>query len=250
MSSAFALEAHQLECRFGNLVAVRGVSFQLRPGETMALIGPNGAGKSTLLNLLGGQLRPTSGRITYFGQDITGQPPHRRASLGIARSFQVSSVVRSISVEANAWLALVGIAPFRYSMLRPLTSYQKTQSQVFAVLEEAGLWGLRDKPAGELSHGDQRRLEIALTLACHPRLLLLDEPTAGLTTAERTDFVARMRALPSEVTVVLVDHDIESVFSIARRVMVMHHGATIADGDVDSVRADPAVTEAYGLMPT
>jgi len=232
---------------FGNLKAVDDVSFRVDQGDRLALIGPNGAGKTTLLNVIGGQHPGTHGRVTYRGRNLTRLSPDRRARLGIARSFQVPSVFRDLHVAENVWLALACHDRPRLGLRLSRARARTLDDAVGAALDAWSLIAEGETPAGQLSHGQQRRLELCLALGSDPGLVLLDEPTAGLTKDERLLLVATINALPSSVSVLVIDHDIDSVFAMARRVIVMHRGRIVADGTPAEMRTDSAVARAYGL---
>jgi branched-chain amino acid transport system ATP-binding protein len=231
--------------RFGGVHALADVSFSVTAGEKLAIIGPNGAGKTTLFNVLNGQLLPTSGRVFLFGRDVTGMAMHRRAHLGLARSFQVTSLFSNLTVLSNAILALNGTRSLRFQMLRPIRSYGEVFVTAKELLGAWALWERRNELVQALSHGEQRRLEIAVTLAAGPKVLLLDEPSAGLTAAESSQIVDRIRSFGRHITVMLVAHDMDLVFGIAERIMVFHQGQVVVTGTVDQIRADTRVKEIY-----
>ncbi len=230
---------------FGGVRAVQDVSFDVESGQKLAIIGPNGAGKTTLFNILNGQLSPTSGTIFLFGRDITRVPTHRRAHLGMARSFQVSSVFSGLTVLDNALLAAQGTRPSRFQMFRPITAYKDVYASVESILEPWGLWEHRNSIVSELAYGDQRKLEIGLSLASNPRCLLLDEPSTGLTASETAGIAAMLHSLGGDITVLLVAHDIDLIFGVAERIIVLHHGQIIADGAPEDIGANPEVREIY-----
>lgn len=240
-----ALASEGLSKTFGGVNAVHGVSFKVEEGEHIAIIGPNGAGKTTLFNLLGGQLQPTAGTVTFFGQDVTRLPAHARIHLGMSRSFQIASLFLNLSVLQNTRLALQGTRPSRFQMLRAATGYSDVMASAEEVLKSMDLWDKRHVPARAIAYGEQRKLEIALSLAAKPKLLLLDEPSCGLTATESADITRRIRELGTNITVVLVAHDMDLVFGVAQRVIVLHYGELILDGSCDQVRADPKVREIY-----
>jgi branched-chain amino acid transport system ATP-binding protein len=226
------LEVTGLRRSFGALRAVDGVDLALAAGARDALIGPNGAGKSTLFRLIAGNLAPSGGRIVFDGADVTAASEERRARLGIGQTFQHSSLFLSMTAAEN-----VAIGARRAS--GPL------RARVDALLAEVGLEGRAAAPAATLAHGERRQLEIAVALAARPRLLLLDEPFAGMSAAERERTAALVQRLPAEVTVLFVEHDLDLVFRIARRVTVLHLGRVLASGTPEEVRLSPAVQEAY-----
>jgi len=240
-----ALIVEGLSKDFGGVHAVSNISFRVEVGERLVIIGPNGAGKTTLFNLINGQLSPTTGRIYFYGQDITDIPTHRRAHLGQARSFQVISLLLNLTVVDNTLLSLHGTKPSRFEMLRSMGSFANVSTEAQAILEAAALWEKRDEAVKNLSYGEQRRLEIALSLAPKPRLLLLDEPSSGLTRDEGLEIIGLINNLGSNITVIIVDHDMDLVFGVAKRIIVLHYGQVIADGTPEVIRDDPRVREIY-----
>jgi branched-chain amino acid transport system ATP-binding protein len=209
------------------------------------IIGPNGAGKTTLFNLINGQLSPTAGRIFFSEQEITNLPTHRRAHLGQARSFQIISLFLNLTVLDNALIALHGGRPSRLDMVRLMNSYKDLMADAQRNLEAAVLWEKRDEFVKNLSYGEQRRLEIALSLASRPKLLLLDEPGSGLTRDESFGIITLIKNLGLDITVIIVDHDMNLVFGVAERIIVLHYGRIVADGSPGEIRADPRVKEIY-----
>jgi branched-chain amino acid transport system ATP-binding protein len=239
------LRVEGLSKHFGGLYAINNLSFNLSVGERLAIIGPNGAGKTTLFNLINGQLTPSAGRIHFFEQDITGLPTHRRAHLGQARAFQLISLLLNLPVMENALLALYGTTPYRFKMFRSINGFASVVDRSNMALKGLGLWEKRDETVKNLSYGEQRRLEIGLGLALHPKLLLLDEPSAGLSIEECSEVTEIIKNLGEGVTVVVVDHDMDLVFGVADRIMVLHYGQIIADGPPQEIQADPRVKEIY-----
>jgi len=240
-----ALRVEGLSKSFGGVSAVNDVSLSITVGERLAIIGPNGAGKTTLFNLINGQLSATAGHIYFFGQDVTDLPTHRRAHLGQARAFQIISLLQKMTVLDNALVTLHGTQPSRFKMFRPVKKFRNVFDQVAEVLKEMGLWERRDEPVGNLGYGEQRRLEIGLGLAMQPKLLLLDEPSAGLTKEESGDIIDIIQNLESDITVLMVDHDMEMVFEAAERIIVLHYGKIMADGMPREIEADQRVREIY-----
>lgn len=237
------IEVTTLEVRFGAVVALAGVGLEVAAGERRALIGPNGAGKSTLFNVIAGETRPASGRVRLDGADVTDMPVWRRARLGLARTFQRSTLFGGLSVAEN--LALAIRARERSGWRFWPGGERALRTEVAERLAAGGLEAEAGRPAGKLGHGRQRALEIELALAGRPRALLLDEPMAGLSGEERQAAVLRLQALPRDVTLLIVEHDLDTVFAIADRVTVLDHGTRIADGTAAEVRADPRVQEVY-----
>ena len=242
------MEALRLEAvskEFGGIRALADLSLTVERGQRLGVIGPNGAGKTTLFNVLNGQLLPSRGRVFLFGQDITTMAIDRRAHLGLGRSFQVTSLFSNLTVVRNTLLALNGTHSRRFQMVRSMTAYGEVSDAAEAVLRAWRLWERKDELARNLSYGEQRRLEIALSMASEPRLLLLDEPSAGLTAAESADIIDKIAGLGSDITVILVAHDMDLVFGVAERIIVMHYGQIIADGTIDQIQADARVKEIY-----
>jgi branched-chain amino acid transport system ATP-binding protein len=241
------LEVSGLRKSFGHVVAVSGVSLSLAEGEVRAVIGPNGAGKSTLFGLIAGALRPDSGTIAFRGDDVTGRPSHAVATLGVGRSYQVSSIFPGLTLRENVRVALLA------RRRRPLDVWVRASRLAFendeavATLARVGLAERAEKPAARLSHGDKKLLELAIVLARRPSLLLLDEPTAGMNPVEAQETVALVARVAREagMTVLFTEHDMAVVFRLARRVTVLHQGAIIADGAPGEIRAHPEVRRAY-----
>jgi branched-chain amino acid transport system ATP-binding protein len=236
------LELRGLVRRFGGLNAVDQVTLEVSAREICALIGPNGAGKTTLVNLIAGSLVPDSGSIWFDSEDVTALPVHARASRGLTRSFQIVSIFPRLSVTDNAWLAIQGAHADRMAWrsrdpVRP--------EKIVALLERCGLADRRHQAAGTLSHGDQRRLELALAMASQPRLLLLDEPMAGIGPGETESIARLIEDAARQAAVILVEHDMDTVFRLAHRVVVLQQGRVIANGSPEEVRRDPDVRRAY-----
>jgi len=242
---AHALRLEAVSKSFGGLRAVDGVELAVRPGERRALIGPNGAGKTTLFNLIAGALPVTSGRITLFGQDVTAMAQHRRAALGLARTYQITNLFPTLTVLQNVQLAAQALTPAKFSMLRPLTRFPNLESRAREALAAVGLVDRAGATVRHLSHGEQRQLEIALALAGRPRVLLLDEPAAGLSQAEAQLMTALLHRLDHAITLLIIEHDMDIALEVARHVTVLHYGRVIADGPRETVRADPTVREIY-----
>jgi branched-chain amino acid transport system ATP-binding protein len=230
---------------FGGLLAVDGVDLVVRQGERRALIGPNGAGKTTLFNLISGELGVSAGAIRLFDQDVTGLVPHRRAALGLQRTFQITNLFPSLTVLENSLLAVQGLTRAKLAMLRPLRKFPRLREQALAALGAVGLEDRAHATVKNLSHGEQRQLEIALALAARPRVLLLDEPTAGLSPAESLLMADLLRRLDPAMTVLIIEHDMDIALELALSVTVLHYGRVIADGPRDAVKADPLVREIY-----
>ncbi len=230
--------------RFGAVAALQDVSLAIRSGERRALIGPNGAGKTTLFDVISGARRPTSGRVLLADADVTRLSAWRRARLGLARTFQRSALFPTLTTAENLALAVRARMRAGWRVWPSLTE-RKVTVEVLSRLDTAGLAALAQRRASTLAHGEQRAVEIELALASQPRLLLLDEPMAGLSGEERQAMVARLRSLPEQVTLVLVEHDLDVVFAVAQRISVLDHGVLIADGTPTEIRADRRVQEVY-----
>jgi branched-chain amino acid transport system ATP-binding protein len=242
--SAPVLEVRDLSIRFGGLRAVDHVSLTAERNRITTIIGPNGAGKSTLFNLISGALQPQSGAVLMEGIDLTGSPPHRMQAAGLARSFQITNLFFELSVAENLRLAAQILEPLHKAWL-PIKNSTQAAARVDELLRR---FHLRDKaayPVEKLSHGEQRRLEVAVTLASRPKVLLLDEPTQGMSHGDTAETAALIRSLADEVTVMLIEHDIGLVMSLSDHVVVLHQGQKLAEGTPESVRANPAVQTAY-----
>ena len=245
MAEELALKLDGVTKDFGGLRAVDGIALSVRPGERRALIGPNGAGKTTLFNLISGSLPVTAGTITFFGRDVTNTPAHARAAQGLARTFQITNLFPDLTVLQNCLLAVQALTPTRFAMLRPVGAYGSLHARARATLESVGLEGVGDALVKNLSHGEQRQLEIALALAGRPRVLLLDEPTAGLSPAESRLMAGLLARLDPAITVLMIEHDMDIALELSPHVTVLHYGRVIADGPRAEVRRDPQVREIY-----
>jgi branched-chain amino acid transport system ATP-binding protein len=221
------------------------VSLSLAPGERRAIIGPNGAGKTTLFGLISGEAFPTGGRIELFGRDITRLPPHRRAALGLGRTYQITNLFPHLPALENCVLAAQALSPTKLHLHRDLERYPAVLARAREVLEAVGLSDKAHATVRDLSHGEQRQLEIALSLAGRPRLLLLDEPTAGLSPAESRMMTALLQTLDPSMTLLMIEHDMDVAFQLTDRVTVLHYGRVVADGLRDEVRTNPLVQEIY-----
>jgi ABC-type branched-subunit amino acid transport system ATPase component len=233
----------ELGVRFGAVEALHRVDLDVASGERRAVIGPNGAGKTTLFNAITGEMRPTQGRVWLDGRDVSRLPGWRRARLGLARTFQHSTLFPKLSVAENLALAVRARDHSEWHFWPAIEA--AIHAEVDERLDLAGLGGRARHVAGSLSHGEQRALEIEIALAAHARALMLDEPMAGLSGGERAAAVERLRSLPPDVTLVIVEHDLDAVFTLAERVTVLDHGVVIADGSAAEVREDPRVQEVY-----
>jgi branched-chain amino acid transport system ATP-binding protein len=240
------LATRDLGLDIGGAHIVAGVSLEVREGELVGIIGPNGAGKTTLFNLLSGTMRPTAGKIVLDGRDVTGMPPYRRTQAGLGRSFQVSSVFPLLTVGENARLAAEARLGGSLSVVRRATRFRPALERAASALERVGLAARSAWPAGMLSHGDKRKLEIAMLLAAEPRVILLDEPMAGVSAEDVDGLVEVIRAVHEEGrTVLLVEHRMEVVVGLAERIAVMHHGSLLAFDTPERVMADETVQTAY-----
>jgi branched-chain amino acid transport system ATP-binding protein len=238
------LEVRDLSVKFGALRAVNEVSFAVQPGVITSVIGPNGAGKSTLFNLVSGAVRPLSGTVLLDGRDVTGERPEQLVRRGLSRSFQITNVFPELTVRENLRLAAQVLEPRARAFLPPASSV-RAQERVEELLHSFRLGEREAELAGFLSHGEQRRLEIAVAAACRPRLLLLDEPTQGMSHGDTQDTAALIREIGKEITILLIEHDIDLVMELSQHVMVMHQGKKLAEGSPAAVRGDPAVEAAY-----
>jgi branched-chain amino acid transport system ATP-binding protein len=230
---------------FGALRAVDGVSLSVAEGERRAIIGPNGAGKTTLFNAIAGEQRLTAGAIRLEGRDVTRLKAHRRAALGVGRTFQITTLFMGLTVAENVRLAVRGLSSRKFSMLGADRASAAERLRVEQVLERSRLAAARDRPARTLSYGQQRELELALALAGEPRLLLLDEPAAGLSPAERGTMAELIRALPRSLTVVLIEHDMHLALGLVDYVTCLHYGQVLAEGPPQAIRANQTVQEVY-----
>jgi branched-chain amino acid transport system ATP-binding protein len=238
------LEVRQLSVNFGGLRAVSDVSFSIERNRITAVIGPNGAGKSTLFNLISGALQPRAGCVLIEGIDYTGQPAHRMQKAGLARSFQITNLFFELSVAENLRLAAQILEPLSMAW-QPVKASRSAHGRVQELLTLLGLTDKADYPAGKLSHGEQRRLEVGVALACKPKILLLDEPTQGMSHGDTADTAKLIKSLANDVTVLLIEHDIGLVMSLSDHVIVMHQGEILAEGPPADVHSNPAVQTAY-----
>ena len=238
------LEVEGVTQRFGKFRALSDINVSFQPGKLTAIIGPNGAGKSTLFNVVSGALPPTEGRIRYQGRDITGMPQHQFARIGIAKSFQITNVFKQLSAHENVRVA-AQMRSARFSIWRSRASLQELIDKADELLARVGLSAVRDRPASDLAHGQQRALEIAMALACDPTLLLMDEPTAGMSPEETTVMMDLITSLAQERTVILVEHKMKLVMGICERLIVLHHGEFLAEGSPDDIRSNSEVKRVY-----
>jgi branched-chain amino acid transport system ATP-binding protein len=239
------LQVSHLAKRFEGIVATDDLVLNVEAGELHAVIGPNGAGKTTLIAQLSGQLAPDSGAIVFAGQDITQLPMYRRSALGLARSFQITSLFLDLSVLDNVALAVQAHAAHSFHFWRDARSEPQLREPARALLERVGLADRAERRCSDLSHGEHRMIELAMALAGTPRMLLLDEPMAGLGPEESGRMVTMLRALKRELTILLVEHDMEAVFALADRITVLVYGRVVATGAPEDIRANAQVREAY-----
>jgi branched-chain amino acid transport system ATP-binding protein len=239
------LELVNLRKFFGGVPATQDVSLKVMPGERRLIIGPNGAGKTTLFNQITGDFRPTSGRILLFGHDVTMLSPHRRAHLGLSRTYQIITLFARDTLEHNVMLGLMGLRGLRWNMFRPLSAEAAMRQEAQRVLDLVGLGDLAGIRVSEIAYGQKRRVEIAMALAQKPRLLLLDEPLAGLSSEERIGIKQLISSIPRETTVVMIEHDMDTVLDLAETITLLHYGRVIVDGERDAVIADERTREVY-----
>jgi branched-chain amino acid transport system ATP-binding protein len=239
------LATRGLTRNFGGLVAVREVSISLRQGELHAVIGPNGAGKTTLVNMLSGEIRPTAGRIELLGREVAGEPAWRMTGLGVGRSFQRTNIFASLTVLENVRLAVQAVATSARRLLRPVAGETELLDRAERSLQRVGLAEAAPRIAGVLSHGEQRQLEIAMALASEPKVLLLDEPLAGMGPEESQRMTALLKDLAREHALLLIEHDMDFVFAVADWMTVMAEGTVLAEGRPETIRANTAVQDAY-----
>ena len=240
-----ALSVQGLCKSFGGLHVTRNVNLNVEPGERRLIIGPNGAGKTTLFNQITGDLKPTSGQVSLLGQDITRVPPRLRAHLGLARTYQIITLFPRDTILRNVTLALLGLSPLRWNVLVPLDRQTALVERAEAALARVGLASLKDRPLAETSYGERRRVEIAMALAQNPKVLLLDEPFAGLSADERHDIARLLASIPRDVTMVMIEHDMDVALDFADRITLLHFGEVIVEGSRADVVSDPRTREVY-----
>jgi branched-chain amino acid transport system ATP-binding protein len=240
-----ALAVKALSKSFGGLRVTTNVNLAVAPGERRLVIGPNGAGKTTLFNLITGELAPDSGSVLLFDRDITDLPSQNRAHLGIARTYQIITLFARDTILRNVTLALLGLSPLRWNPVIALDRQRHFLAAARAALERVGLGHIADRPLAETSYGEKRRVEIAMALAQNPKVLLLDEPFAGLSIDERSDVRKLLVAIPRDVTIVMIEHDMDTALELADRITLMHFGEVIVEGTRAEVVADPRTREVY-----
>ena len=243
MSSA--LELGDLRKSFGGLPAMNGVSLRVEAGERRLIIGPNGAGKTTLFNLITGDLERDSGSIRLFGHEVSRLKPHQRAHRGLARTYQIITLFPKDSLQHNIVLSLLGLRRMRWGTFKALARYTEVEEEAREVLKRVGLEHLSRRPIAEVAYGEKRRLEIAMALAQKPKLLLLDEPLAGLSREERAAMKDLIGRIPREVTLVMIEHDMDTALDLAERITVLHYGSVIVEGTRAEIIADPKTREVY-----
>jgi len=244
-ASGYALEIIKLNKAFGGLAVTQGVSLAMRPGERRLIIGPNGAGKTTLFNQISGDMRPNSGEIRLFGTDVTQLAPHKRAHIGLSRTYQIITLFTGDTLEHNVTLGLLGLRPSRWQMWRPISYYSDLATEARRVLDTVGLLHLADHPVSDIAYGEKRRVELAMALAQKPRVLLLDEPLAGLSNTERSQVKSLIASIPRQTTVIMIEHDMDTALDLAETVTLLNYGRVIVDGDRDAVIADERTREVY-----
>jgi len=239
------LELKCLTKSFGGLDAVRGVDLRVFAGGRNAIIGPNGAGKTTLFNVITGILPASSGQILLFGQDVTGSPSHRRTALGMARTFQVTSLFPKLTVLDNVLLAINGVRKTKFVTWRFLSSYRDVYDRALRLLDQVAFRDRKDVEASNLSHGEQRQLEIVLGLASDPKILLLDEPAAGLSSGETHEMARFLRRIDPNLALLLIEHDMDVVFDVADHICVLHFGEVLEAGPTEQIRRSGKVKQVY-----
>ena len=242
---SYALEVVNLKKTFGGLTVTQNVSLSIRPGERRLIIGPNGAGKTTLFNQISGDLRPNSGSISLFGSDITHLPPYKRAHLGLSRTYQIITLFAGDTLEHNVTLGLLGLRRARWQMWRPLSFYGNMTTEARRTLDAVGLLQLATHPISDIAYGERRRVELAMALAQQPRVLLLDEPLAGLSNTERATVKSLIASIPRQTTVIMIEHDMDTALDLAETVTLLNYGRVIVDGERDAVIADERTREVY-----
>jgi branched-chain amino acid transport system ATP-binding protein len=240
-----ALDVQALSKNFGGLWAIRDISLEIEEGERRAIIGPNGAGKTTLFHLISGFLFPSSGHLSLFGREVTNLQAYQRAALGMARTFQVTNLFQKLTLFENILLGVQAIKRARFCFYRRVISFREIIYETERLLKEWNLWEKKDLLLKNLSYGEQRQIEVIMALATKPRLLLLDEPTAGLSPAETALVTSIIKGLPREITTILIEHDMDVAFEIAEKITVLHFGSILAEGSLAEIKGNPKVTEIY-----
>ena len=243
--NGLALEVVHLKKAFGGLMVTDNVSLAIGPGERRLIIGPNGAGKTTLFNQISGDLHPNSGRIKLFGEDITSLRPYERAHRKLSRTYQIITLFSGDTIEHNVSLSLLGLRPSRWHMWRPMSFYKDIAAEARRTLDTVGLLHLANHPISDVAYGERRRVELAMALAQKPRVLLLDEPLAGLSNAERSVVKSLIASIPRDTTVIMIEHDMDTALDLAETVTLLNYGRVIVDGERDAVIADARTREVY-----
>jgi branched-chain amino acid transport system ATP-binding protein len=239
------LECQALTKRFGGLEAVKEIDLKINPGERRAIIGPNGAGKTTFFSLISGEIEATSGSIRIFGQDCTRMPPYKRTAIGLGRTFQITNLFNTMTVMDNLLLAAIGLKRLKYSLHRKLSSYKDVHAHAQTILESVGMADKGDVVITGLSYGEQRQIEIALALVSNPRILLLDEPTAGLSPADSAMMAGMIHNLDPALTILIIEHNMDVAFQVADCITVLHQGAVFAEGCQPDISNNAQVQEIY-----
>ena len=239
-----AIELRGVSRFFGALAALIDVTLSVRPGERRAVLGSNGAGKTTLLNCVTGDFPPSSGTVRFFGEDVTILPPHERIRRGLRRTYQISQLFGGLTVLENIFLSCRGVSRKRFSLVRP-DDRDVNMAQAISIMQAVHLDALRDTRVAELSHGQQRQLEIAMALAGAPRFILFDEPAAGLSPTERRDLIALLNALPKHIGYIIIEHDLDVALRVSDYVSMMHNGRLFKEGTPSQIESDPDVQEIY-----
>ena len=245
VASDHALEVVNLKKAFGGLAVTQNVCLSIRPGERRLIIGPNGAGKTTLFNQISGDMRPNAGQIKLFGNDVTSLAPYQRAHLGLSRTYQIITLFAGDTLEHNVTLGLLGLRPSRWQMWRPLSVYGDLATEARRTLDAVGLLHLADHPISDIAYGEKRRVELAMALAQKPRVLLLDEPLAGLSDTERSTVKSLIGSISRETAVIMIEHDMDTALDLAETVTLLNYGRVIVDGARDIVIADERTREVY-----
>jgi branched-chain amino acid transport system ATP-binding protein len=240
-----ALEVIGLKKAFGGLAVTQDVSLKVRPGERRLIIGPNGAGKTTLFNQISGDLRPNSGLIRLFGREITYLSPYQRAHCGLSRTYQIITLFAGDTLEHNVSLGLLGLRPSRWQIWRPMSFYRDLATEARRTLDAVGLLHLANHPISDIAYGEKRRVELAVALAQKPRVLLLDEPLAGLSNTERSTVKSLIASISRDTTVIMIEHDMDTALDLAETVTLLNYGRVIVDGERDAVISDERTREVY-----
>jgi branched-chain amino acid transport system ATP-binding protein len=245
MKAMPCLALRGLSKSFGGLHAVKDVTLDVYPGDRKGIIGPNGAGKTTLFNLITGAFPPTRGQLLLFGKDVTRWPTYRRTALGMARTFQITTLFPKLTVLDNVLLAVQSLRAMKFVMWRRLSAYREVYDKARALLEQVGYWDRQHVEVRHLSHGEQRQIEIVLALANDPKILLLDEPAAGLSTGESHEMATFLHALDPNLAILMIEHDMDVAFSVVDAITVLHYGEIVEAGSTDQIRSSARVREIY-----